>query len=127
VTEGDLTYISPSHLGELYWNFGWLGVIVGMSLIGLLFGWLGARFNLAEAATITRLLVIMVTAREVILASEGELATHYVVWMRSLLCIAMLHWAFARVPWSARSGREIAPLPSEGMNSDTPPFPNLLR
>jgi O-antigen polysaccharide polymerase Wzy len=131
VTEGDLTYISPSHLGELYWNFGWLGVIVGMSLIGFLFGTLGTRFNLAEAATITRLLVIMVTAREVILASEGEFATHYVVWMRSLLGIALLHWAFARVPWSTSAlnqatARAISPVDIV----ETPPsplFPNLLR
>jgi O-antigen polysaccharide polymerase Wzy len=131
VTEGDLTYISPSHLGELYWNFGWLGVIVGMSLIGLLFGWLGARFNLAEAATITRLLVIMVTAREVILASEGELATHYVVWMRSLLGIAVLHWAFARVPWNTRAlSQAAAPATSPVDIVETPQsplFPNLLR
>jgi hypothetical protein len=130
VTEGDTTYISPSHLGELYWNFGWLGVIVGMSLIGLLFGTLGARFNLAEAATITRVLVIMVTAREVILASEGEFATHYVVWMRSLLGIALLHWAFARLPWSVRPRSGAALATSAGSVPETPPsplFPNLLR
>ncbi len=130
VTDGDLTYISPSHLGELYWNFGWPGVIVGMSLIGLLFGRIGARFNLAEAATITRMLVIMVTAREVILASEGEFATHYVVWMRSLLGIGLLHWAFARMPWSARPDSEATKTTRapDGLGTPTAPlFPNLLR
>jgi hypothetical protein len=130
VTEGDLTYISPSHLGELYWNFGWLGVSVGMSLIGLLFGTLGTRFNLAEATTITRVLVIMVTARELILASEGEFAIHYVVWMRSLLGIALLHWAFARLPWGVRPHSEATLATGTGDIPETPSpplFPNLLR
>jgi hypothetical protein len=130
VTEGDLTYISPSHLGELYWNFGWPGVIVGMSLVGLLFGALGARFNLAEAATITRVLVIMVTAREVILSSEGEIATHYVVWMRSMLGIGLLHLAFARLPWTAGIRTEAVPATSARDIPEPPPspqFPNLLR
>jgi hypothetical protein len=136
VTEGDLTYISPSHLGELYWNFGWPGVIVGMSMIGMLFGYLGARFDLSKVVTITRVLVIVVTVREVILSSEGEIATHYVVWFRSLAGIGLLHWVFARKIWPASPVTEIAepvapggdqPEALEHQRTGTPrPYPNLL-
>jgi len=98
LSESADTYISPSHLGELYWNFGAPGVLIGMALIGLLLGAVGRTFNMAEAATITRLLVIVVTVRLLILAAEGELATQYVSWMRSMLVIAILHWSLARIP-----------------------------
>jgi hypothetical protein len=136
VSEGANTYISPSHLGELYWNFGWPGVTVGMSMIGALFGFLGARFDLSRAVTITRVLVIVVTVREVILSSEGEIATHYVVWLRSLLGIGLLHWAFARKFWAAGPAKEDAQPaaagepPEELEDRRAPalrPFPNLLR
>lgn len=135
VSEGENTYISPSHLGELYWNFGWPGVIVGMSMIGMLFGYLGARFDLTKAVTITRVLVLLVTVREVILSAEGEIATHYVVWMRSLAAIGLLHLAFARISWPVRSVRGVAradtpdrdskPVEDQRASTDRP-FPNLL-
>jgi hypothetical protein len=124
------TYISPSHLGELYWNFGWAGVIVGMTLIGLLLGTLGGKFDLAEAATITRVLVIVVTVRLLILASEGELATQYVSWMRSMLVIGLLHWSFARIARISRAGANGDPALRSANAGRTPPrrvYVNLLR
>ncbi|HXP66438.1 MAG TPA: O-antigen polysaccharide polymerase Wzy [Steroidobacteraceae bacterium] len=127
ISEDPDTYISPSHLGELYWNFGWAGVIAGMSLIGVLLGVLGAKFNLAEAPTITRLLVMIVTIRLLILASEGELATQYTVWLRSLLAIGLLHWVFARVPWRAGRAADAAQSTPEPEDSPRVLFPNLLR
>jgi hypothetical protein len=124
------TYISPSHLGELYWNFGWAGVAIGMTLIGLLLGYLGARFNLAQAATITRIMVVVVTIRLMILGSEGEIATQYVLWIRSVAAIGLLHWAFARRSIAALSAERA---PAEGHltgahKRQAPlPFPNLIR
>jgi hypothetical protein len=124
------TYISPSHLGDLYWNFGWLGVVFGMSFIGLLLGYLGSRFNLAEAATITRLMVVVVTIRLLILGSEGEIATQYVLWIRSMAAIGILHWTLARLPVTARSVVG-DPRKSNVVDTNRPEvgvsFPNLLR
>jgi hypothetical protein len=124
------TYISPSHLGELYWNFGWAGVVVGMTLIGLLLGYLGTRFDLAQAATITRLMVVVVTIRLMILGSEGEVATQYVLWIRSMAAIGVLHLCFARLPAAVRSSLQGATSgKSIQMTSPEVPisFPNLLR
>jgi hypothetical protein len=130
LSEDPDTYISPSHLGELYWNFGWVGVVIGMTLIGLLLGTLGRTFNLAQASTITRLLVLVVTVRLLILASEGELATQYVSWMRSMLFIGILHWSLARIPWVARAdgNADRTRGPSDVLRA-TPgrSYPNLLR
>lgn len=126
LSESEDTYSSPSHLGELYWNFGWSGVLVGMTLVGLLLGFIGAKFNLAEAATVTRVLIVVVTIRQVILASEGEIATQYIVWMRSLLGIGLLHWVFARVP-SVSPHAATTALVAAGKRALQPSYPNLLR
>jgi hypothetical protein len=129
------TYISPSHLGDLYWNFGWAGVGVGMTLIGLLLGLVGSRFNLAQAVTVTRLMVIVVTIRLLILGSEGELATQYVVWIRSMAAIGVLHWLLARTPVAVLSAALLSAVPKTGRSQESGTdgheapllFPNLLR
>ena len=119
IVEGDDVYISPSHLGELYWNFGWPGVVLGMGLIGALCGWVGAGFNLAEFRTVTRVLVTVITVKQLIVAFESTIADSYVVWLRSIAGVGLLHWAFARVPVISRFAR-----PS---NSDAMNFPADIR
>ena len=129
VSEQAATYISPSHLGELYWNFGWPGVLVGMSIIGCLFGFIGSRFNLRDARTVTRLLVTVVTIQQLMMGFEGTIAVSYVVWLRSLAAIAVLHLLFARNPVivhmlniAGEPGADVPPQSPAGAR----PFPNLL-
>lgn len=128
VTDQDETYISPSHLGELYWNFGWPGVVVGMTAIGVLCG-IVARFNLAESRTVTRLLILVVSVEGLIHGFEGSLSSSYVVWLRSIAAIGLLHLAFARVlvagppqQTSGSGGVETAQEPPVKFKL----FPNLL-
>jgi hypothetical protein len=108
LTDSDDIFISPSNLGELYWNFGWPGVVFGMTLIGAICGWIGARFNLLEFRTVTRLLVTVVTIKQLIVGFEGAIAPGYVVWLRSLAAVGLLHLLFARVP-AARPAQDGAP------------------
>jgi hypothetical protein len=129
VTDSDDIFISPSNLGELYWNFGWSGALLGMGLIGVICGWVGARFNIAEYSTVTRLLVTVVTIKQLIVGFEGAIAPNYVGWMRSLAAISILHLIFARVPVASRlfvpteSGPEAVPANrTRGQRL----FPNLL-
>lgn len=149
VSEYADTYISPSILGELYWNFGWYGVFGGMTIIGLLVGYLGGRFDMSRTPTVTGLLVLVLTTKQVIVAFEGTIAPEYVVWMRLLAAVGILHLLFARVPVADRRAAEdgvdapepaaAAPEPtgggprlplaapgSLGLSSGAP-FPNLLR
>jgi ABC-type glycerol-3-phosphate transport system permease component len=124
------TYISPSHLGELYWNFGWAGVIVGMLLIGSLLGYVGSRFNFENATTITSLMMVMVTVRLIIVGFEGTIAVQYSVWMRSMLAIGLLHLAFAkviaisRVPAASGEAQDSA---FDKVPPKLPGFANLMR
>ncbi len=125
VSEYEDTYISPSILGELYWNFAWPGVLLGMTIIGGLLGFLTGRFNLAEHRTVTGLLVLVVTIKQLIVAMEGTFAPEYVVWLRSLGAIGILHLAFARKKAGANAS---IPRSKAGRLdvSSTRPFPNLL-
>jgi hypothetical protein len=129
VTDGDDVYISPSTLGELYWNFGWTGVIGGMCLIGGILGFVGSRFNLADATTVTRFLVTVITIKQVIMGFEGVIGATYVVWLRSLAGVGLLHALFARIPVPRRNttplrrGTDATPGAAVGQIK---PFPNLL-
>jgi hypothetical protein len=130
VTEADFwdTYISPSIPGELYWNFGWPGILIGMLAIGGALGILGQRCNLAEGKTVTNLLVVAVTIKQVIVGMEGTFSPEYVVWFRSLGAIGILHLMFAKVPISGRTWTNIgqharAPQPR---TAPLKPFGNLL-
>jgi hypothetical protein len=123
------TFISPSHLGELYWNFGWLGVIVGMTSIGAMLGAVGAKSNLAERMSMTRMLVLIATIKGVCLDFEGSIAVGYVVWLRSLAAIGILHLLFARHRSTAPAQE---PQATDAHGADTSlqladRFPNLMR
>ncbi|MDB6012656.1 MAG: hypothetical protein JWL65_4906 [Gammaproteobacteria bacterium] len=120
-------FISISHLGELYWNFGWLGILLGMPVGGFLMGFTGAKFSLERGKSLTRILVLLITAQSLCIGFEGTIPIAYILWLRSMAAIGLLHVMFAR--------RGDAPaLPSAPVNEDTPPvalalprFPNLMR
>jgi len=126
---GDETYISPSHLGELYWNFGWPGAALGMLLIGALFGVVGTRCDLSSGVSVTRVLLLLATAALIGIGFESSIATPYAVWIRTLLVIGLLHVLLARV---AGPGRSPVPDPAAAGAADQPPrvgarYPNVLR
>jgi hypothetical protein len=133
VTEAEYsdTYISPSIPGELYWNFGWAGICIGMGAIGAAVGFLGQRFNLARTRTVTGLLVTVLTIKQVIVGLEGTFSPEYVVWFRSLAAVWLLHLLFARLPVGKWAGGSAAPVTADAraMVEATPlaRFPNLLR
>ena len=127
LSEYEDTYISPSIPGELYWNFGWPGLLLGMAMIGFAVGYIGWRFNLAEARTVTGLLVLVVTVKQVIVAMEGTFAPEYVIWFRSLGAIALLHWLFAKVPVYRKVTADPQQPASYESHASLPRFPNLLR
>jgi len=130
VTEADFsdTYISPSIPGELYWNFAWPGVLIGMAVIGGALGYLGQRCNLAERKNVTNLIVVVVTIKQVIVGMEGTFSPEYVVWLRSLGAVGILHLMFAKVSIPGRTSINIDP-PAPQVQprlSSLKPFRNLL-
>ena len=127
MSEVEFTYISPSHLGELYWNYGWTGAVLGMLIIGMLLGFLGARFSLSDRVTLARIMVVIATIRLIILGFESSVAAQYVLWIRSMLAIGVLHFLFARQQVGAAStveANQTAPSPAMIANKV---FVNLMR
>lgn len=124
------TFISPTHIGELYWNFGVFGVVIGMALIGLLLGYVFARFDPSRRSSITGALVLIVTLYELAVRRGGQIEVEYVVWLRTMALLGLLHLAFARAASSgagATADRSAA-LPAAGGGLDEAVrFPNLLR
>lgn len=91
------TYISATHLAEFYWNFGWAGLVAGMFTVGFILGAINTRIALAEGRSLTRFLILVSTIYMLCLRFEGSIAIEYIVWMRSVGVILLLHLAFARV------------------------------
>jgi hypothetical protein len=118
-------YTSPSHLGELYWNFGWPGAVIGLFLVGALLGLVGARSELSSAVTLTRVLIVMVTLQQLIMSFESTFAAPYAVWIRSVVGIGLLHLMFAR-PREAPGPVARAVDPGRGQTVPLP-FENLMR
>lgn len=139
-------YISISHLGELYWNFGWAGVLLGMLALGLLLGFVGARFNLEQDVTLTRVLALLATLQPLCLGFGGTMPVSYLLWMRSMAAIGLMHMIFARKAHPGTAGSQAAVAAENPLTLRTleprrlqvstnaialpapaPRFPNLLR
>jgi hypothetical protein len=122
------TYISISHLGELYWNFGWLGVLLGLPIGGVLLGYVGARFNLEHGASVTRILVLLATVQGLCIQFEGTVPVSYILWLRSMAAIGLLHLMFARERANTERRDTAAPEPTAFEPALLGPrFPNLMR
>jgi hypothetical protein len=129
LSEDPDTHISPTHLGELYWNFGLFGVVFGMALLGALLGYAASRFNSSEGTSVTRVLAIMVTLYEIVVRGGGQIEIEYVVWIRTLVLIGILHLLLSR-PSGTRSTNQFASLHPLKAGSPAPAlvrFPHLMR
>jgi hypothetical protein len=128
-----VVYLSPSHLGELYWNFGWPGALIGMLLIGLLLGWINSLCDLSTGVSVTRLMILAITVFEFGVRFEGAIAGEYEIWMRSVAGILIMHALFARqglrhldAASSAIAAPTYATSVPEGAALAPARFPNLM-
>ncbi len=96
ISEDPDTHISPSHIGELYWNFGVIAVIFGMTAFGAILGYVTVKFDVSSAVSMTRTLVVMVTLYQVVVRGGGQIELEYVVWLRTLVLIGILHLLLSR-------------------------------
>lgn len=123
------TFISITHLGELYWNFGWAGIFAGIPFAGFLLGIVGARSSLERRMSMTRLLVLMATVQPLCMGFGGTMPISYVIWLRSVAAIGLLHLVFARSVAPAVAN----PVESVGARSlplhapPVPRFSNMMR
>lgn len=86
------TYISMSQLGELYWNFGWTGIIIGMMTIGGIMGLTATLVRLDTNPTLPKFLLLLITIYLLALRFEGAIAMTYIVWARTLVMLLLIHF-----------------------------------
>jgi hypothetical protein len=121
------TFMSPSHLGEMYWNFGTAGVVLGQFFVGALLGFVFSRFDPSTRPSLTRVLVVTVTLYQLVARTEGQIEIQYVLWLRTLVLVGILHWLVARR--SDQMSPDAATVQSDHAVLGQAPsrFPNLLR
>lgn len=95
------TSIAITNLGDLYWNFGWAGVIAGMTIIGAFMAWAATMFRLDINPTAPKFLFLVITIYFLILMSEGGIALVYTLWARVAVVFLLIH---AFVPKKRISG-----------------------
>jgi hypothetical protein len=130
ITETRDNYVSTTVLGELYWNFSWLGIIVGCPLLGLFLGTVNRRCDLSQSRSVTRFLIFCITAYGFCFRFEDGLAMTSTIWIRTLFAIGVLHMLFARTSRAVAVPAHRANLFGTESRKDAEnalPYPNLLR
>lgn len=90
------TWISTSFIGELYWNFSWIGIIAGMLIVGYTYGAVGSITNMDARTNVVRLLIVLMTIATLVLKFETGIAQQYSVFIRSFIIIIFLHLLFSK-------------------------------
>lgn len=126
--------LSDSQLGELYWNFGWIGIVVGMVCIGTILGLVGCSCDLSSSVTLTRVIILGATIQLLVIGFEAGINNQYSEWFRMMGAIGLLHVAFARrsspIPATgeANPARELSvAVASPVISRLSPRYPNLVR
>jgi hypothetical protein len=71
------TFVPTTQLGELYWNYGFTGGLVGMFIIGMLLAVIGRYCALGSNPTVGKFLVVLVAAYMIGLRFEDGIAADY--------------------------------------------------
>lgn len=90
------TWISTTFIGELYWNFSWSGIVIGMFIIGYSLGAVGSLTNMDSRTNVVRILVVLITIATLVFKFQTGIAQQYSIFIRSLIIIMLLHVLFGR-------------------------------
>jgi hypothetical protein len=96
-----------------------------MLLVGTLLGFVGAKCNFSEHASVSRMLILLATVQYVCIGFEGAMSVAYVLWLRSLGAVGILHLLFARAATARPRGSEL-PAPQQAPVAMAR-FPNIMR
>jgi len=86
------TYISTSHIGELYWNYGWIAVVLGMFITGVLLALIATCLRMDVSPSLTKFLLLLMTIYLVCLRFEGGIGQQYTLWFRSFALLMIVHF-----------------------------------
>lgn len=103
ISEDKDTYISATHLAELYWNYGWPGLILGMFIIGSLMGYLSSRWSMKDSPSIVNSMLIFSTLYLLCFRFEGGIALQYTLWARSIVLILLMNYVVGLMGFVVRN------------------------
>jgi hypothetical protein len=96
------TYVPTTQLGELYWNFGFPGVVVGMFALGMILGYLSSLLSESKRITICRFLTLLMATYLLAIRFESNIALQYSSFVRVLLLIGLIDYLFRIIGLSRR-------------------------
>ncbi len=85
-----LTMVPTTIPGELYWNFAMPGVILGMFVIGMIFGSITAAAGDGFNMTLPRFLMLLLATYFLAMRLEGNVATGFSTFLRLLIIIWLI-------------------------------------
>lgn len=85
------TKIATSQVGELYWNYGWPGLVIGMLAIGTVMATIASALRLDTVQTLPRFLFLLMSVYVLTLRFETALAQNYTIWARAALLLLLLN------------------------------------
>jgi uncharacterized membrane protein len=92
------TYIAPSMVGDLYWNFSVPGVVVGMWLIGMAYRWYYQRFGAGAGFDPIRKSIYF-TVLPTVLSFEGNVAIVLAGVVKVLVILVVFLLLCRRLGW----------------------------
>jgi hypothetical protein len=87
LSESQFTFVPTTELGELYWNYGMPGAIIGMMVIGLIFAQLGGALLDQSAMTVSRFMMLLMSTYFLAVRFEGNIALQYSTFLRLVILI----------------------------------------
>jgi hypothetical protein len=110
--EGDAgNCLGQSSAGELYWNFGWPGVVAGMMLLGVLIGWLWRMATPSPLQDPIKMLLF--TQLSVLMISFADAGVAFLGLFERVLVFGAIFWLMAS--WRRRRTN-----PRRGMRRSSP-------
>lgn len=97
------TFVPTTQLGDLYWNFGWPAVIIGMLTMGYIFARMAGAFLNESGMTLPRFVCLLLATYYLSVYFSGNIATEYSNFVRLLVVI----WLLDRVLRSAGVSRAL--------------------
>lgn len=104
LSQSKLTFVPSTFLGELYWNLGVPAVIVGMGLIGAVFGAVGRLQRSLERMTAPRFILLLMTTYFLVLRFEAGIGQQFGKMGRILIALLALHFVLSRLVRARSAG-----------------------
>ena len=87
LSESKYTFVPTTQLGELYWDFGLPGVLLGMTVIGMIFRSLGDVLLDRSLMTTPRFMMLLMATYYLVVRFEDNIANQYSVFVRLTILI----------------------------------------